>query len=688
MKLPFDWICEFAEANIAPAEAAHLLTMAGLEVEAVEESELGAVLDIKVTPNRGDCLSVLGVARELAAVCRVPFKGRVPVEASDAEPPDAATFTGVTIESPDLCPRYAARIVEDLIVGPSPDWMQRRLLSAGMRPISNIVDITNYVMLETGQPLHAFDYDTLRERRIVVRIARKNEYLTTLDGVKRCLQPPMLVIADAERAVAIAGVMGGAETEIRPETRTLLLESAHFDWRSIRRTARALNLTTEASYRFERGVDPEGVVYAADRACQLIVQLGAGRPVMGVVDEYPRRRAPRQLTLRVSRCSVLAGYTIRADEATDALRSLGFHVQSDGKDRLHVVVPSWRPDILREEDLVEEVARVLGYDRIPERLMTGLTTPAGDSLAGRFRDYLRDVLAGAGLHEICSHSLVAPPDPRFDKLQGEPVVLRTAMSAELSCLRWSLIPCLCEAAARNVRRGIAPVAVFEVGAVFEKSPGAGPYREEDHVAALVYGSLTAKTWHRQPAGTPLFFVGRGIVDRLLDVLGMGAQFVPSDDPRLHPGRQASINVDGASLGVIGELHPEYAERYELRAPCVVFEIAVQPLRVKAEHRKVQASEWSRFPSVVRDLAPRVPEGVAYQRVQSEISRVAGDLLEELRLTDVYAGPPLPEGFRSFTFSLVFRAKDRTLTDAEVDGVMGRMRAVLHDTLGATFQEGL
>ncbi|HXG24942.1 MAG TPA: phenylalanine--tRNA ligase subunit beta, partial [Chthonomonadales bacterium] len=413
MRLPVEWIKEYVPVEADAEELAHRLTMAGLEVEEIEETEQGVVLNITVTPNRGDCLSVIGVARELAAIYGVALPV-IPHYGAESTLGDAAQFTSVTIEAPDLCSRYAARIVRNLRVGPSLAWVQNRLIAAGMRPINNVVDVTNYVMLEMGQPLHAFDYDTLLDHRIVVRRARPGEKITTLDGTEHTLTEEMLMICDAERPVAVAGVMGGFETEMSLRTRTMLLESAHFHPVAVRRTARALNLHTEASYRFERIVDPGLVVAAADRACELIAELGIGEVVPGVVDVYPLPEPERTLGIRPARASAMLGFAVSGEQVVESLSRLGFHpspqrhdVGSSPKDYYMFRIPTWRPDIVREIDLIEEVGRVLGYEHIPEHLPVGVTTQGRDSAWGRFAKRVRDILVGAGLQEIVSHSLLA-----------------------------------------------------------------------------------------------------------------------------------------------------------------------------------------------------------------------------------------------------------------------------------------
>jgi len=571
--------------------------------------------------------------------------------------------------------------VRDVRPGESPRWMQARLLAAGMRPVSNIVDVTNYVMLETGQPLHAFDYERLAEGRIVVRRARPGESIVTLDGVERELAPDMLVICDADRPVAIAGIMGGAEAEMREGTSVMLLESAHFLWTSIRRTARALGMNTEASYRFERIVDPAGVVAAADRACALIEELGFGRPVEGVLDEYPGAQPRRRLTVRPSRCSTMLGFTVTEADVRAALTALGFDEIACGE-VMEFAVPSFRPDIVREIDLVEEVGRILGYDRIPERLPVGSTTQGKDTeLAQRMRR-VRHLLAGCGLREVVGHSLLAENALDRPLEDGERVPIRSALSADLACLRASLIPGLVDVLDRNARRGVRPLAAFELGRVFARS--GGDYAESVHVAGAVAGPLAPGGWARAARQSAADFHSvAGIVSRLLDGLGSAAPtLTPSNDPRFHPGRQARVSVGAQSAGIMGELHPERAAGLHVRERVIVFELALEAL---AEARAAGAgASLSPYPPVVRDLAPRVECAVPYAAVRNAIEEARPPILEAFELTDLYKGAPLPEGIQSLTLSFTFRAPDHTLADAEVAKALAALREALANRCGATF----
>jgi phenylalanyl-tRNA synthetase beta chain len=679
MRLSLEWLEQHAPTGMTADEAATTLTMAGLEVEETEESDLGPVLNIKVTPNRGDCLSVVGLAREMAAAARKPF-----VDVAAAGTPDggdAGSLVRVTIEAPDLCPRYAARVVRNVTIGESPEWMQRRLSAAGMRPINSVVDITNYVMLELGQPLHAFDLPLLRGSAIRVRRSKPGEAITTLDGAERPLAEGLLIIADDERPVAVAGVMGGADTEIGPKTTTILLESAHFDRKAVRRSSKALGLQTEASYRFERIVDPAGVVRSLNRACDLIAELGAGVPVEGVVDAYPGAAPVGTVTLRLARVSQMLGFDLSADEVQKSLQALGFEVTECEGEALAVQTPSWRPDVVREIDLIEEIGRVVGYGRMPEKLPSGATTQGGDSDLGRQMTLAREVLVGAGLTEVVGHSLVAATP--LDDDGGERVAIRTALSSELSGLRRSLLPGLADVLARAVRRGQPQVALFEVARVFHEAPGG--HTETLSVGALLHGAPANDAWRSadRPA-PPDFYTVAGLAQALCAAFKTGPPAMRcTSDGRFHPGRSAEIVVGDAVIGVAGELNPAVAADLDLRERAVALELSLAGL-VAAGRRTMGFVEPSAFPGVTRDLAPRIAADTPYQAVRQAALDAAPATLEGMALTDVYSGPNLPAGTRSLTLSFTFRALDRTLTDDEVEAAMAAIRAALERECGATF----
>ncbi|MDW8290638.1 MAG: phenylalanine--tRNA ligase subunit beta [Armatimonadota bacterium] len=664
MRVPIEWLKEYVQVQASPEELAHRLTMAGLEVEAIERGDGEPVLNVKVTPNRGDCLSIVGVAREVAALYGLPLHHPMPTALS-TEPGEAAQFARVEIVDEDLCPRYAARIVRNVRIAPSPPWIQRRLLDAGMRPINNVVDVTNYVMLELGQPLHAFDLDLLPEGHIVVRRARRGERIVTLDGVERELQPDMLAICDTSHPVAIAGVMGGSETEVTENTRNVLLESAHFHPTSIRRTSQRLQLSTEASYRFERIVDPGGVVAALDRACDLLEQIGAGTPLPGVVDVYPRPVGERMVTLRPERCNLLLGLQLDATTMLDCLRRL--QLQAELRDGvIYVTVPTFRPDLRIEEDLAEEVGRVYGYENIPERLPFGHTHRGGDSPNTRLVRPLQEALVRAGLVEVHTHTLRAPGP--LDDPHRTPVRVRNAASEELSTLRNSLIPSLVDAVLHNLARRQTEIFLFEVGAVFSQLPD-GDYDERLKAGFVLTGSIFPPSWDaRYPAAD--FFTAKGIVHALLETVGISAaEYLPLSDPRFHPGRSARVLAGGCELGIFGELHPDILEQLDItRRTVLAGEFDVEALWSHAAGRR-RYVPLPRYPAVLRDIAVVVPEEIPYQSVENTVREAGGALLESVQLFDVYRGERIPEGTRSLALSLTFRSPERTLTDDEVDQVV-------------------
>jgi phenylalanyl-tRNA synthetase beta chain len=687
---------EYIAVEAGAEEVATRLTMGGLEVEGIEESALGPVLDVYVTPNRGDCLSMVGVAREVAALYGLPL--HIPAPFASEPGGEAARLTTVTIEDPDLCPRYAARLVRGVKIGPSPEWIQARLEAAGQRPINNVVDVTNYVMLELGQPLHAFDFAKLAGKRIVVRQARGGETLRTLDGEERALTPPMLVIADAEKPVAVAGVMGGADSEVGDGTTDILLESAHFDPLSVRRTSRALSLRTEASYRFERVVDPNGVLRAVDRACELLTQIGQPQPAGGVVDVYPHPITPRSLSLRMHRVTELLGMPeITPEIAADCLRRLELGVESDPDgtpEPLVVRVPTFRPDITLEEDLIEEVGRIYGYENIPETLPVGTTTRGGDSAEGRFLMEMRRLLVRSGLQEVITHSLGAPSFFDAPDDAARRIAIRNALSAEVGGLRRSLLPGLLDIAQHNATRGRQAMALFEIGRVWQNEAQDGGVQPSEYlaVAGLLVGPLTPAGWDRSALPPPAdFWTARGVVERLLAELGISeAAFAPLGErsavlPQFHPGRAAVIRLTGERPeGVVGELHPRLAAGLALKERILLFEISVAALQHAVPEEGPRYHPLSRYQAVTRDLAPRVLDAVPYSEVESAVRAAAPDLLEEFRLTDVFRGEPLPEGMKSFTLSFIFRSPERTLTEADVTDALARLREALELRCGASF----
>ncbi len=713
MRVPLEWLKEYVAIEETADDIATRLTMGGLEVEGNEPpdevfaqaikkqipgeiaraaADLGRVLDVYVTPNRGDCLSMVGVAREVSALYGLPLHIPSPPFSTDEGP--TAKQTSVTVEDHGLCPRYAARLVHGVRVGPSPQWLQARLAAAGQRPINNVVDITNYVMLELGQPLHAFDLHMLSGNRIVVRRARPGELLKTLDGVERELTSSMLVVADAEQAVALAGIMGGEHTEVSDGTTSLLIESAHFDPLSVRRTSRALGLRSEASYRFERVVDPDGVRRAVDRACQLLTEIGQPAAEKGIIDIYPHRQGMRELSLRVARVHALLGMEVPSHAAADSLRALGFdvHTEAHGKtDTLQVHVPTFRADVQQEADLVEEVGRIYGYENIPETLPFGNTTLGGDSAFGEFLMRVRRSLVACGLQEVITHSLSAPSFFDSPDDAARRVSVRNSLSADMSGLRRSLLPTLIGVAEHNRTRGMQDLALFEAGRVWQTQADGDSPMEIVAIGGLLTGAVTEKGWQHEPR--PLiadYSLAHGIVERLLrDLKVDDYDFEPLGDrettlPQFHPGRSAVITLNGEVSGVVGEAHPRLSQSTGLRERVILFELSCEALQSASRADVPRYRPFSRYPAVVRDLAPRLAETIPYGVVDAVVRAARPAILEEFRLTDVFRGSPLPDDIKSLTLSFTFRALDRTLAETEINEALEVLRYALGSSCAATF----
>jgi phenylalanyl-tRNA synthetase beta chain len=716
MLIPVNWLRDYVSIDQPIAALADRLTLAGLEVEEIRETEGELVLDVKVTPNRGDWLSVLGIARETAAVTGA--SRHLPEVALQATGPTEPRLT-VTIEADDLCPRYVARLIRGVRVGPSPEWMQRRLIAAGLRPINNVVDVTNYVMWEMGQPLHAFDYRTLREGRIVVRRARPGERIVTIDGTEVGLQADMLVIADAEKPVAIAGVMGGLDTEVSAETTDLLLESAYFDPVSVRRTSKRIPLVTAASYRFERHIDPEGTLHAADRAAALIAELAGGVVSETVVDCRPRLLEPRTVSLRPERCRAMLGMDVSDADMQRHLEALDLKV-TPGTPVWQVTVPPFRADVTMEADLVEEVGRLAGYDRLPETLPRGETPQGRLSPLGRVTRRLRSQLLAQGLYEAVTHTLVnrsflaqcrleaspawpavdqrpttnehgpmtnnggSPPGQEPGARSQEPVPVRNPISEEFNTLRPSLLPGLLAAVRTNVRR-TEDLFFFEVGWVHSR-PRAGGERDRLLAAGVMTGTRLSGSWNVDRERTTVdFYACKAVVEAIAAEFALqGVQYRRASHPAFHPGRAADVLLGQQHLGTIGELHPEVAGELELPRGVYLFELDAQGLLPQAE-RMPQYRAPSRFPAVLRDLAVVVDRSVQAEAVRAAVAEVDPQLVREARLFDVYTGKPVPEGKVSLTVALQLAAEDRTLTDAEADSVMSRARAELTRRFGAEFR---
>jgi phenylalanyl-tRNA synthetase beta chain len=642
------------------------------------------ILDISVTPNRGDCLCILGIAREAAAILGIPLC-QAKTEVHEGTTP-IGHLTSVQIEDEDLCARYAARVILEATIAPSPLWIRRRLQTTGIRPISNVVDVTNYVMMERGQPLHAFDFDKLKGRRIVVRRPREGEKIVTLDGVKRGLSPEMLIIADAEDAVAIAGVMGGSTSEVGAETRSILLESAWFDPLSIRRTSRALGLQSEASYRFERRVDPEGTVRAIDRAAELILGTAGGEAAAGVFDAYPRPYSAPVLSLRTKRANRILGTRLSKRRMIAIMKGLQLPVVSEENEKIQVAVPSFRGDLGREIDLIEEIARVHGFDQIPKALPQGVICPKGRCLPLSIEESIRRLLCASGFFEVINFSFTRPEV--FDRLRlaaDDPlrraVRLRNPLSEDASILRTLLLPSLLENLRWNESRSIRNIRIFETAKTFHSSDSQVLPGERREMTAIAVGQRTDPHWGEEKREVD-FFSLKGIVETLGRILGLEWELGPIDSSYLDPGKSARIEANGHKLGWIGQIHPEVAEGFDVAG--IPFGFGLEDLELLSSlcRPEKQYSSLPRFPAVVRDVALLVPSSLPSLRVDTLIRKAGGELVDEVKLFDVYQGDKIPRGYKSLAFSIHYRAVDRTLTDEEVNGVHGALLEIMKKDLGA------
>lgn len=651
-----------------------------------------AVVDFEITPNRPDCLAMVGMAREASATFQKPFS-YPDTDLEEAGEKESKDFVSVEIKNPEGCKRYVARIVTDVKVAQSPWWLQKRLMYAGMRPINNIVDITNFVMLEYGQPIHAFDINQVKGGRIVVENAAEGETFVTLDNNERTLTKDMLLIKDSERGIAIAGVMGGLNSEIEDDTTTIIVESANFNGDSVRATSKKLGLRTEASARFEKGIDPNLAEAAADRVCRLIELIGAGKVCKGSVDVYPVPEAAKTIDIRVDRINHVLGIKLSREEMADILERLEIGVSGSGN-IMTVTPPSIRQDLLEEEDYIEEVARIFGYDKLPVTLPKG-NNEAGKSYERTLRDTARDALCSMGLNEVQTYSFVSPKGVdqvriAEDSWERAFVTLLNPLGEENSVMRTILTPNMLEVLARNYSRNIDMVKAFEIGNTFMEN-----VYNQDKLPDEQY-SLCIGMYGRDED----FYSLKGVIVELLRILGIKepAFFAESEYGVYHPGRCARIAVpsarcaaeDGAEaydeLGIMGEIHPDVAESYGmdgLRIYCceLMFDSVIRHADTEMAYTPLP-----KYPSTSRDIALLVEEDMEVGKIEAVIRKEGKKILEGVKLFDVYRGKQVEEGKKSVAFSLTYRDKDKTLTDEEVAEVHGKVLDALKEKLNAVLRE--
>jgi len=647
--------------------------------QALSEHLGDVIFDVAVTPNRSDCNGMVGVAREAAILTGKTL--REPDATYPEAGPDVHTLATVQIADADLCPRYTASVVQGVKVAPSPQWLQDRLKAVGQRPINNVVDITNYVMLETGQPLHAFDYAQVRDRRIVVRRAKPGEQMTTLDGVERTFTDNNLLICDGQGPVALGGVIGGLDSEVTDATVDVLLESANFHGINIRQTETAQRVVTEASRRFDKGLNPESAEYGLRRATKLLVEVCGGTAAQGIIDTYPHKREAHPIHLTQQRLTTVLGATFSEGQVSDVLQSLGCTVAGEWHPGLYVTPPWWRPDLRIPDDLAEEVARILGYDAMPTTMVRGAIPHQVPNPQRDLREKLRDLLVAAGMQEILTYPLtslttlerLAPHPTVTDVL---PMKVANPMSIEQEYLRTSLRPGLLTTLAANERTSPGRLQLFEIGRTYIPQHGDLP-DEQEWVSGVVTGNATSQHWAAgaEPAG---YYDAKGIIEGTLGQLGLSAVLKPAADANTYPGRTAAITVNGAQVGILGELHQDVLDRFELVSrPVFLFELDVAAL-TKAGQARRSYRPLSRYPAVTEDLAVVVADKVAAGDVEAAIR--GSSMVVDVRLFDVYRGEPVPEGHRSLAYSLTFQSPEGTLRAEDV----ARLRTGLVKQLGARF----
>ena len=670
MIVSWNWLTEYVRLNMPVETLTERLALAGLNHESTNDVGGDLAIDLEVTSNRPDCLGHLGVAREIAVLFdrRVTFPDPNPMTSGAS----VETLTGVVVESPDLCPRFTARVVRGVKVGPSPYWLRKRLETLGVRPISNVVDVTNYVMFECGQPLHAYDLSKLDESRLIVRKAVKGEKLVAINNKTYDLGSDMLVIADAKRVVGLAGVMGGAETEVGDSTTDVLIEAARFDPMSIRRTSRGLGLFSPASYRFERPLDPESTDWASRRCCELILKTAGGTLHPGVIDVGGARPARPRVTLRLGQIARILGITIDGPTVLRILKALGLTLEGGAPDAPIFVPPSWRSDLDREIDLIEEVARVHGYEHIPEDRAVPLTS-APRSIRERVEADVRNTLIGLGLDEAVTFSLVSDnlADPLAPEDGGPPIRVDHSSRKRENNLRRSLVPSLLAVRQHNEARGTADAELFEIANVYLPRPGKA-LPDEPTRLALVSGRD---------------FLGlKGIVEALLDRFHADGDFEvrPANVAMFKPGRSAELRLGGERFGFLGEVDPSVLKRLELRDPCSAAELAFEVLQARA-NLVPKYKPLPSYPVVARDLSLVVPQALPWGELAGAVGRAGGPTLEAIVYLDTFKGGNLPEGRQSLHFGLRFRHPDRTLTGDEVEEAVKSIVASCSSRFEATLR---
>lgn len=634
------------------------------------------IVEFEITNNRPDCLSILGIARETAATFGKRLKYPDILKPTDSK--DVENYLSVDIKNSGLCPRFAVRVVKDITIKSSPSWMQDRLIKSGVRPINNIVDITNYVMLELGQPMHAYDLSKLKGKKIIVRNAEKGEILTTLDEKDRNLDESVLVIADEERAIGIAGIMGGFDSEIDENTKEIALECANFAPVSVRMSSKGLGLRTEASSRFEKGLDLELITLAINRACYLMNELGAGEVVDGIIDIYPKIKEKRVIEFKPERAKWLLGVDVSAIEIKRMLKSLEFEVE--GEETLHITVPTFRDDIEMEADINEEIARLYGYDNIPSKLMDTTFTQGMISERQKIISMAKDNLAAQGLFEVLTYSFVSPAV--FDKInmaENDPlrnaITLMNPLGEDQSIMRTTLIPNMLELIARNYNRKVDKGSFFEISKIYlaRALPLAELPDERDTLTIGMYGNYD-------------FYDVKGIIENLLASLNIeDYKILPSKHDSLHPGKTAVLWVNNEEVGCFGEVHPYVLNNYDIPIKVYIAELNFEKI-VSGMNLDRKFTPLPKYPSIERDIAIVITNEVSAGQIEDIIRNKGGKLVEKVELFDVYKGSQIEEGYKSLAFRITYRSNDKTLTEDDIAKIHNRIINSLTNQVGAILRQ--
>ena len=688
MKVQVDWLKEYTEIDVPTDELGHVLTMAGLEIESHETVELpdgekSEVLELNVTPNRGYCLSHIGVAREVSALLNKSLKLPDPLKTLESEWGTVAVEDRVSVENlePELCPRYCALVIENVKVGPSPKWLKDRLTAIGLRPINNIVDITNFVMMEYGQPLHAFDRDLLADNKIIIRRAKKGEPFASLDGTELKLEPDALVIADGEKPVALAGIMGGINSQVSETTSHIVLESACFNPATVRQGSKKYGLRSDSSYRFERSVDLNGVVSAQARAALMMKELAGGGICLGRVDIYPETGKSINIPLRVGRVNQLLGASFNSEQVRDLLSRLGMEVLSQSEN-MEVKIPSFRPDLLREVDLIEEIARIDGFDKVDTVYPVAGVRPVRISPRQNIAKKVREVFCCAGFAETVHYSFIerAYAEEFKTAFASEQVIaLKNPLSSDYDTMRTSLLPGLLKTAGLNLSKGQKPLKLFEVGSVYS-SDSTGLRTEKAVLSAIVLGPYEPTPW-KPRGGEYDFYDLKGTLETLITHLHLKLEIFPDSKPFLLPGKSVRVQIDGRELGYMGQMAPEQNLVAELNVYALELDLGALEKSSSLRFQPIP-----KFPETYRDISILVDRSVTSQKAADLILKTGCPLIQKVDLYDHFEGKKIQADKKSLTFALSFQSAERTLSDNEVNPLFEKIVQTLKSELGASLRE--